>query len=234
MRYKRRMVSSPALPSRRRLLLGFGAAALAPSVARASNRTVQVVVDTGNAPELADWGARLKGLIAGWWPVITAQLASPGFEAPDTVNIRFADIRPANVGAFTEGDTITINRTDILAHPDDTGRVAHELTHIVQAFPRPNIQWLTEGIADYMRYYVLLPRDPRRAFDADRITYQAGYQPAAALLDWVERTSGAGSVRRVNAAMRQGGDGELELYRITGAMPLTLWRGYLRSLPPKA
>ena len=163
-----------------------------------------------------------------------AALASPGYEAPDTVNIRFADIQPANVGAFTEGDTITINLSDILAHPDDTGRVAHELTHVVQAFPRPNIQWLTEGIADYMRYYVLLPQDPRRAFDADRTTYQAGYQPAAALLDWVERTNGAGSVRRVNAAMRDGGDGELELYRITGAMPLTLWRGYLRSLPPKS
>jgi hypothetical protein len=213
-------------------LLALGAAALAPALARASNRTVEVVVDTSNAPQLADWGARLKGLILGWWPVITAQLASTGYEAPDLVNIRFAEIVPASVGAFTEGDTITINRTDILAHPGDVGRVAHELTHVVQAFPSPNIQWLTEGIADYMRYYVLLPQDPMRAFDPHQITYQAGYQPAAALLDFVERTYGAGSVRRVNAAMRQDGDGELELYRITGATPFTLWRSYLRSVQP--
>ena len=227
------MALSLALASRRRLLLGLGAAALAPSLARASNQAVQVVVDTSNAPLLADWGARLQGLVGGWWPIITAALASPGYEAPDTVNIRFADIEPANVGAFTEGDTITINRSDILTHPDDVGRVAHELTHIVQAFPRPNIQWLTEGIADYMRYYVLLPSDPKRAFDAGRITYQAGYQPAAALLDWVERAYGTGSVRRINAAMRQGGDGELELYKIAGSTPFTLWRDYLRSRPPQ-
>ncbi len=212
----------------------MGAATLAPSMARASNRTVEVVVDTSRTPRLVDWGARLKDLIIGWWPVITASLASPGYEAPDRVNVRFADIEPANIGAFTEGDTITVNRPDILAHPEDVGRVAHELAHVVQAYPSPNIQWLREGIADYIRYYVLLPRDPMRAFDAERITYQAGYQPAAALLDWVERTHGAGSVKRINAAMRQGGDGELELYRIAGATPFTLWRSYLRSLPPKA
>ena len=85
-------------------------------------------------------------------------------------------------------------------------------------------------MADYMRYYVLLPHDPQRAFDPSRFTYQLGYQPAAALLDFVERTYGAGSVRRVNAAMRTGGDGEAELLKITGATPLTLWRAYLKSL----
>jgi hypothetical protein len=51
------------------------------------------------------------------------------------------------------------------------------------------------------------------------------------LLDFVERTHGAGSVRRVNAAMRTGGDGEAELLKITGATPFTLWRAYLKSLP---
>jgi len=224
------MPASPTFASRRRLLIGLGVAMLAPQMACGSNKSVRVLIDTSNVPELADWCAQLKTRVEGWWPVITTTLASPGYEAPDEVNIRFEDLEPANIGAFTRGNTITVNRADILLHQDDYGRVAHELTHVVQAFPEPNITWLTEGIADYLRYYVLLPNDPRRAFPADRVTYQIGYQPAAALLDWVERTHGAGSVRRVNAAMRTGGDGEMELFRITGATPFTLWRAYLKSL----
>jgi hypothetical protein len=168
-------------------------------------------------------------MIRGWWPVITRTLASPGYEAPDVVKVQFRDFEPSNVGAVTIGNTITVNRPDILAHQDDFGRVAHELVHVVQAFPQPNILWLVEGIADYMRYYVLLPQDPKRFFNPNEFNYQRGYQPAAALLDWVERSYGAGSVRQVNAAMRQGGDGEAELLKITGATPFTLWKRYLQS-----
>jgi hypothetical protein len=168
-------------------------------------------------------------MVMGWWPAINAALASPGFTPPSFVRIVFHDLDPPNAGAYTTGATIIVNLTDILAHQDDYGRVAHELVHVAQHYPEPNINWLTEGIADYMRYYVLLPADPRRRFDPERRTYQAGYQPAAALLDWVERRHGAGSVKRINAAMRGGGDGEAELLAITGSTPLTLWRAYLKS-----
>jgi hypothetical protein len=220
------------LPTRRKLFVGVGAAMLAPGLARASNSTVEIDIDVSNAPQLADWGAQLRAMMLGWWPLITAALASPGYAAPDKVKVAFRDISPPNVGAFTHGDTITVNLSDIQAHPTDFGRVAHEMVHIVQAYPQPTIQWLMEGIADYLRYYVLLPQDPMRGFDPSRFTYQLGYQPAAALLDWVERKYGAGSVRRINAAMRQGGDGEAELLKITGATPMTLWRAYLASLRP--
>jgi hypothetical protein len=142
----------------------------------------------------------------------------------------FKDISPANIGVFANGDTIVINLTDIQAHPSDYGRVAFEMARIVQAYPEPNIRWLSTGIADYLRYYVLLPEDVARRFDPARATYQTGFQPAAALLDWVERAYGAGSVRRINVAMRQGGDGEAELAKITGQTPLTLWRGYLGAI----
>jgi hypothetical protein len=223
------MTTALACETRRRLLLGLVAGLLAPRLAWASNSAVRVEVDTANAPQLADWAQQLKGMIGGWWPVITRTLASPGYQAPDVVHIQFHDLSPPNVGAFTRGDTVVVNLTDISAHRDDFGRVAHELVHVVQAIsPGPNIAWLVEGIADYVRYYVLLPRDPRRVFNPSQVDYQRGYQPAAALLDWVERTYGAGSVRRINAAMRQGGDGEAELLKITGATPLTLWRRYLQ------
>ena len=216
--------------TRRALFAAVAIGVVAPTAARASNATADMVVDTGNAPQLAAWAAALKPMMQRWWPVITAALASPGYEAPGRVNVAFRDFGQANVGAATIGDTIYVNLPDIQAHPDDFGRVAHEMVHVVQAYPQPNIQWLTEGIADYLRYYVLLLDDPRRAFDPHRATYERGYQPAAALLDWVERRHG-GAVRQINAAMRQGGDGEAELLKITGSTPLTLWRAYLASLP---
>ena len=222
----------PVAPFTRRRLLALSAVAMAaPSVTRASNAAAEISIDASNAPQLAAWVAALKPMMQRWWPVITAALASPGYEAPGRINVLFRDFHQSNVGSATEGDTIYVNLPDIQAHPDDFGRVAHEMVHIAQAYPEPNIEWLTEGIADYLRYYVLLPDDPRRAFDPHRSTYQRGYQPAAALLDWVERTHGAGSVRRINAAMRGGGDGEAELLKITGATPFTLWRSYLKSLP---
>jgi hypothetical protein len=218
------------LPSRRYLLIA-AATTLVPGAVSASNAKVEIEIDTSNAPLLVDWAVKLKTLMLGWWPVITSVLASPGFEAPDVVKVVFRDL-PPNVGAGTADNLIMVNLADIQAHPDDTGRVAHEMVHVVQRYPQPNIQWLIEGIADYIRYYVLLPQDPKRAFDPSRATYQVGYAPAAALLDWVERKYGAGSVRRINAAMRQGGDGEAELLKITGSTPLTLWRAYLASLKP--
>ncbi len=227
-----RMAFSVAPLARRRFLTLAAATFVAPSVARASNAAVTITIDTSNAPQLAAWADALRPMMQRWWPVITTALSSPGFEAPDEVKVAFHDFGPsANPGAVTMDATIYINLHDIEAHPDDFGRVAHEMVHVVQRYPQPNITWLVEGIADYMRYYVLLPDDPRRTFDPSRFTYQQGYQPAAALLDWVERTHGAGSVRRVNAAMRGGGDGEAELLKITGSTPLTLWRGYLKSLP---
>ncbi|HUO11756.1 MAG TPA: basic secretory protein-like protein, partial [Caulobacteraceae bacterium] len=213
---------------RREALLALAAFSAAPA-ARASNDSVEVDVDASNAPELADWGRRLKAMIAGWWPVINRTLASPGYVAPDRVTIDFQDLGSPNVGAYTHGTTVTVNLPDILQHQDDFGRVAHELVHVVQAYPSPNIHWLVEGIADYLRYYVLIPNDPRRDFDPRAYNYQLGYQPAAALLDWVERSYGGGSVRRINATMRQGGDGEAELLKITGSTPFTLWRAYLKS-----
>jgi hypothetical protein len=216
-----------AVVSRRCMLTGASAAWFAPSLCQGA--ALHIEIDTSNAPELAAWAQKLNTMIVAWWPIMNIALASPGYAPPDFVRIVFRDISPPNVGAYSDGATIVVNLTDILAHQDDFGRVAHELVHMVQQYPEPNIRWLTEGIADYIRYYVLLPDDQRRNFDPNHYTYQLGYQPAAALLDWVERKYGAGSVRRINATMRQGGDGEAELLAISGSTPLTLWRAYLKS-----
>ena len=37
-------------------------------------------------------------------------------------------------------------------HPDDIGLFTHELVHVVQAYPKSDPTWLTEGLADYARH----------------------------------------------------------------------------------
>jgi len=214
--------------SRRSFLFAALAAAAAPSIAQASNAAMTMTTETGRFPQLEPWAGALKLKAADWWPVITRTLASPGFEAPDQIQVRFGVINPPEVSAVTQGTSIFVSGPYIAGHQDDFGCIAHEMCHVVQAFPKSATPgWLTEGIADYVRYYVLFPDDQRRLFDPSVDAYGRGYQPAAALLDFVERHHGAGSVRQVNAVMRQGGDGAAALTKIAGAPLEEVWGEYL-------
>jgi hypothetical protein len=187
--------------------------------------------------QLQAWADTLKAKIAVWWPTMTAALSSPGYTPTDRVSLAFYRIDNAGVPAATRGATIDVDPWKLIVrlhNPDTFGMVAHELVHVVQAYPQGATPgWLTEGIADYMRYYVLLPDDPGRYFDPQGLTEKTGYQPTAGLLDWVERRR-PGAVRRINQTMRQGGDGAATLTEIAGADPDALWRAYMASRPAAA
>ncbi len=182
---------------------------------------------------LEAWVERLKPKMMGWWPILTSDLASPGYTPTDRIDLDFYRISPSTVPAATRGHQIIVDPAYVLAHlhnPDMFNMVGHEMVHVVQAYPKQPATWLTEGIADYMRYYVLIPDDPGRAFDPNGARFDGAYQPTAGLLDWVERGH-PGAVRRVNAVMRQGGDGPAELSRQAGAPLDKVWTAYLASNP---
>jgi len=211
----------------RRLALAAGAALLSPLPALASNASTIIDLDTSGAPELAGWGAEVVRRAGRWWPVITSQLASPGYTAPDRVKLI---IKPHEGVAETSGDVITLNSGYISGHQGDYACIAHELVHVVQAYPNGEPGWLTEGIADYMRYYVLCPQDPKRAFDPAKVDYRRGYQPAAALLAWCELRFDTRPVQKINAAMRAGKNGLEAFQAATGKTPEALWAEYLASV----
>lgn len=87
--------------------------------------------------------------------------------------------------AFARGESIFLSAPYVRSHPDDFGMVVHELVHVVQGYPPKPVAWVNEGLADYVRYYVVEPDSPRRHFDPNSDTYKRGYQPAAAFLNWI-------------------------------------------------
>ena len=242
-------------PSRRQVAWGALLCSAAASVAQASNRSVWLDIQSDGWRGLDAWSAELSRRAGVWWPVMAATLASAGFRAPDVVHIRFIDVTPEvvarlsgtpfyrrldvharNIGAITRNDTISVNAPFVLARvhdPEMLGMMAHELAHVVQSYPHGVTTWLAEGIADYVRFYVLMPDDPGRRFDPARTSYDSGYHATAGLLDWVERIR-PGSVREINAAMRRGADGPSTLTGVAGATPPILWRAYLDSAPAAA
>ena len=117
-------------------------------------------------------------------------------------------------------------------HPEDIDVVTHEVMHIVQDYRHDGPGWLTEGIADYVRYVYgvnnlkskwTLPdyRPSQRYTDAYRVT--------ARFLLWVEKNKDLHIVDQLDAAMRDG-HYEANLWvKLTGSTVDQLWQQYAAS-----
>jgi hypothetical protein len=77
---------------------------------------------------------------------------------------------------------------------------------------------------------VLVPDDPARAFSRAGATWHDGYQATAGWLDWIEQQH-PGTVTRLNAGLRAGGDGSVALGQATAGDPAATWAAYLASKP---
>jgi hypothetical protein len=124
---------------------------------------VKVVVDTSAAPEVQAWADKAKALVEKWHPIIADMLKTEGFIPASEVKLVFKNDMKGVAG--TSGNTISISADHITRHPDDYGMVVHELTHVLQRYPKFNKEnwWLVEGIADYIRYYPMSRRPSCRA-----------------------------------------------------------------------
>jgi len=193
---------------------------------------VKVVVDTSETPDLADWGKRAGEACAKWTPKISALLASDGFAPPKSVTLRFQNEKKGVAG--TSGDKITIAAGYVRGHTNDMGMVIHELTHVVQAYPKEKEGftkpgWLVEGIADYIRLYHFEPNAPRSRVNPDKASYRDSYKTTAAFLAWLEQRN-AGTIKKLNAALREGCFKE-KLFQDYAGKPLDdLWRDFADSL----
>lgn len=178
----------------------------------------QITIDTTLSPDLTEWAEKeLAPVAQEWYPKIVKMLPSEGFEAPTRVAITFRD----NLGgtpASASGSRINCNtgwfRRNLKG--EAVGSVVHEMVHVVQQYGRGRRNnpgatrapgWLTEGIPDYIRWFLYEPRSKGAEITArnySRARYDGNYRITANFLNWVIEKYDKDLAVKLNAAARQG------------------------------
>lgn len=185
------------------------------------------------APDLKEWGERAVKVCEEWYPRLVKEYASEGFKPAETVNIVFR--RTMRVPAATGGGTISVNADYVRGHQGDMGMMVHELFHVVQSYPRQmgDVGWLTEGLADYVRFWQYEPQTKQRQVDGNRASYRNSYRVTGAFLGWLEKKN-PGSAAKLNAQMRKGGNDETIFTSVIGTDVDTLWSEFVEAGAPSS
>lgn len=194
--------------------------------------TLRVQIDASACPEHAAWATSAQTLANDWYPRLGNLLASGTKVELPLVRIR---IDPSYQGvAAASGTDIRLSAAWVKQNPDDArGVVIHELVHVVQAYPENREGWITEGIADYLRYGIFEAKSLQDFPRPDKPkAYQDGYQVAGGFMLWLESGPAPGVVRRLNSALRHGSYQPGTFEQITGAPAETLWKQYVDALRP--
>ena len=175
------------------------------------------IIDVTEAPDLAEWATKeLKQVILEWYPKIVAMLPSEGYTAPSKVAFRFRSDM-GNIPASATGASVNLNVRWFRGERDREalGSVVHEMVHVVQNYWRPRRDrtfaptpgWLTEGIPDYIRWFLFEPQSKGAEITKENLAsakYDGSYRVSGNFLDWVTRTYDKEIVRKLNAAAREG------------------------------
>lgn len=184
-----------------------------------------VVIDVTDSPDSKEWAEAAKKLVQDWFPVVVSMLSTQEFRKPDEIKLIFK--KEINVPAYASGGSITINAKWIAEHPDDLGMVIHELVHVIQQYPRnrANTGWLTEGIADYIRWWRYEPEAARpRITEASKMT--DGYRVTGSFLAWAGKKHDLRLVPALDAALRKGEDPMPVFEKLCGKNAEELWKEF--------
>jgi hypothetical protein len=189
-------------------------------------------VDYSAVPELTEWAQRAQKDAEEQYPMIAEKLGAEGYTPPRQIMLVFKDDPKLQIAA-TGGTTITFAKSWIKARPKDTGTVVHELAHVIQNYKKRVPGWLTEGIADYIRWWQWEPAERRGRIDPARAKYTNGYQDAAAFLYWAEKQYDKDLVKKLNAQARKGTYKDELFKEFTGKDLDALWKEFIESLSKK-
>jgi hypothetical protein len=132
--------------------------------------------------------------------------------------------------AATSGSVVRYNPEWFRKHPEDIDVVTHELMHVVQDYgPKGGPGWITEGIADYVRYKMGINNEaanwklpaytPKQNFDNS-------YRVTARFFAWIEKQYDKNFVRKLDRAMREKTYSENFTKDCTGKTFAELWQEY--------
>ncbi|WJK49714.1 basic secretory protein-like protein [Chitinophagaceae bacterium DXS] len=140
-------------------------------------------------------------------------------------------VDPAYEGVAAASDGIVrVNPKWMKNHPEDIDVVTHEVMHIVQAYPgESGPGWLTEGIADYVRFTFGVNNEAGKwklpAY-ATTQSYENSYRITARFLVWIEKNKSATIVDKLDNAMRTKSYTDEIWKKETGSTLNELWKAY--------
>ncbi|MFD2826748.1 basic secretory protein-like protein [Leeuwenhoekiella polynyae] len=108
--------------------------------------------------------------------------------------------------AYAHQGAITISSAWLHKKPEDLDLVTHELMHLVQSYPGgAGPGWLTEGIADYVRYKYALDNDGAgwslTPFSPNQ-KYENSYRITARFLLWITQNYDKNLVKKLDYDLR--------------------------------
>lgn len=179
---------------------------------------IRYVVDATLAPDLVKWVEKeLMPMVYEWYPKMAGMLPSEGYTPPQTVTLEFRDDM-GGIPAYALGGKLSMNapwfRTQLQG--EACGCVVHEMVHVVQNYwraaatnPHPSNTpgWITEGIPDYIRWFVYEPKTKGAEITKDNFAnakYDSSYRISANFLNWVVLNHDKELIRVLNAAAREG------------------------------
>ena len=191
-------------------------------------RTITIALDVSGAPEAREWGENAVKEAERMAPILIEMLDSEGFVPPAKAKIIFKKMD--GIGYASNGE-ITISVDWITQHPDDIGMVVHELVHVIQAYKSPVPGWVTEGIADYLRFFVYEKNGEQTCrVNPDRAKYTDSYRTTAAFFDWIVRTQDKDFIKKLNAVCRAGKYSDDVFKNLTDKPLDELWTDFIASL----
>jgi hypothetical protein len=135
--------------------------------------------------------------------------------------------------AATADGTVRFNPKWMLKQPTDLDVVTHEVMHIVQDYgDNAGPGWLTEGIADYVRYvYGVDNIAAKWTLPALKPThhYDNAYRITARFLVWIEKDVKKGIVQKLDSQLRNHTYTDESWRKLTGKTIDELWAAYVAN-----
>jgi hypothetical protein len=175
---------------------------------------VEIEVNVTDAPELKEWAEKTARICEKSYLMINEELKSDGYKPPHYIRMTLS--KSYRGVAATMRDRIVGNVKWFTDHPGDIGAMVHEVTHVVQAYPRGNKPgWLQEGISDYVRFFKYEPGKIGR-IPAQTSHYDQSYRRSAAFLAYLVDKYDKEIILKLNAALREGKYEDNMFIRLTG------------------
>ncbi|MBD1392903.1 basic secretory protein-like protein [Mucilaginibacter glaciei] len=137
--------------------------------------------------------------------------------------------------AATADGTVRYSPKWMLKQPLDLDVVTHEVMHIVQDYgDGAGPGWLTEGIADYVRYaYGIDNATAKWSLPALKPThhYDNAYRITARFLAWIEKDIKKGTVQKLDSRLRAHTYTSDSWKKLTGKTVDELWEAYVAAEP---